>query len=142
MVMKLGIIGVGSVGSATAMAVALRARARELVLIDKDRARAKAVAIDMHYGVPLSPIVTIRAGDYDDLAEAGVVIITAGINEKAGGATDRKDAAGRLRLLDTNVKIYEDIVPRLVKAAPKAVIFGCDRSARAARRDCSLACRP
>ncbi len=123
MAMKLGIVGVGAVGSATAMAVALRARARELVLIDKDRSRAKAVATDMHYGVPLSPIVTIRAGDYDDLAEAGVVIITAGINEKAGGATDRKDPAGRLRLLDTNVKIYEDIVPRLVKAAPKAVIL-------------------
>jgi L-lactate dehydrogenase len=64
-VMKLGIIGVGAVGAATAMAVALRARTREIVLIDKDRARAKAVATDMHYGVPLSPIVTIADGDYD-----------------------------------------------------------------------------
>jgi L-lactate dehydrogenase len=121
--MKLGIIGVGAVGAAATMAVALRARARELVLIDRDRARAKAVAIDMHYGVPLSPIVDIRDGDYDDLAGAGLAIITAGINEKAGGATDRNDPAGRLRLLDTNVKVFEDIVPRLVKAAPEAVIL-------------------
>ena len=52
--MKLGIIGVGAVGAATAMAVALRAHARELVLVDRNRARAKAVATDMHYGVPLS----------------------------------------------------------------------------------------
>ena len=52
--MKLGIIGVGVVGSATAMAVVLRARVRERVLIDKDRARARAVATDKHYGVPLS----------------------------------------------------------------------------------------
>ena len=66
--MKLGIIGVGAVGAATAMATALRARARDIVLIDKDRARAKAVAIDMHYGVPLSPLVSISDGDYDDLA--------------------------------------------------------------------------
>ena len=65
--MKLGIIGVGAVGAATAMAVVLRARVRELVLIDKDRARARAVATDMHYGVPLSPLVTIKDGDYDDL---------------------------------------------------------------------------
>jgi malate/lactate dehydrogenase len=50
--MKLGIIGVGAVGEATAMAVALRARARELVLVDRDLPRAKAVATDMHYGVP------------------------------------------------------------------------------------------
>ena len=68
------------------MAVALRARVRELVLVDSNRTRAKAVAVDMHYGVPLSPPVTIRDGDYNDLKGAGVVIIAAGINEKAGGA--------------------------------------------------------
>jgi L-lactate dehydrogenase len=120
--MKLGIVGVGAVGAATAMAVTLRARARELVLIDKDHARAKAVATDMHYGVPLSPLVSISDGDYADLADAGLVIVAAGINEKAGGATDRNDPAGRLRLLDTNAKIFADIVPRVVKVAPGAVI--------------------
>jgi L-lactate dehydrogenase len=76
--MKLGIIGVGAVGAATAMAVVLRARVRELVLIDKDRARARAVATDMHYGVPLSPLVTIKDGDYDGLEGAGLVIVAAG----------------------------------------------------------------
>jgi len=121
--MKLGIVGVGAVGAATAMAVALRARARELVLVDRNRARAKAVATDMHYGVPLSPLVTIRDGDYDDLEGAGIVIIAAGINEKAGGATDRSDPTGRLRLLDANVTVFESIVPPLVKAAPDAVIL-------------------
>jgi L-lactate dehydrogenase len=119
----LGIIGVGAVGSATAMAAASRARVREIVLIDRDRARAKAVAIDMHYGVALSPLVSIRDGDYADLADAGLAIITAGVNEKAGGATDRSDPAGRLRLLDANVKVFQDIVPKLVKAAPQAVIL-------------------
>jgi len=121
--MKLGIIGIGAVGSATAMAAALRARVREIVLIDLDRARAKAVATDMHYGVALSPLVSIRDGDYADLADAGLAIITAGVNEKAGGATDRSDPAGRLRLLDANVKVFHDIVPKLVKAAPQAVIL-------------------
>ncbi len=121
--MKVGIIGVGAVGAATAMAVAMRARAREMVLIDRDQARAKAVATDMHYGEPLSALLEIRDGDYADLADAGVVVITAGINEKAGGATDRKDPAGRLRLLDANVKVYEDIVPKVVKVAPTAPIL-------------------
>ena len=105
--MKLGIIGVGAVGAATAMAVTLRARARELVLVDRDLPRARAVATDMHYGVPLSPLIDVRDGDYDDLAGAGLVVLTAGVNEKAGGATDRKDPAGRLRLLDANVKVFE-----------------------------------
>lgn len=121
--MKLGIIGVGAVGSAIAMAAASRARLREIVLVDRNKARSKAVATDMHYGVALSPMVSIRDGDYPDLADAGLVIITAGVNEKAGGATDRGDPAGRLRLLDANVKVFEDIVPKLVKAAPRAVIL-------------------
>jgi L-lactate dehydrogenase len=121
--MKAGIIGVGTVGSATAMAMVLRASAREIVLVDSNRARAKAVATDMHYGVPLSPLVTIRDGDYADLAGAGLAIICAGVNEKAGGATDRNDPAGRLRLLEPNVKVFQDIVPKLIKVAPNAVIL-------------------
>ena len=104
------------------MAAASRARVREIVLVNRNRARAKGVATDMHYGAALSPLVMIRDGDYADLADAGVAIITAGINEKAGGATDRSDPAGRLRLLDANVKVFQDIVPKLVKAAPNAVI--------------------
>ena len=44
---------------------------RTIVLIDRDRARAKAVATDMHYGVAVSPLVSIRDGDYADLADAG-----------------------------------------------------------------------
>src|SRR5262249_40197395 len=91
-------------------------------LVDLNRARAKAVATDMHYGQALSPVVTVRDGDYPDLAGAGVVIITAGVNEKAGGATDRSDPAGRLRLLEANVTIFHDILPKLVRAAPGAGI--------------------
>ena len=121
--MKVGIVGVGAVGAATAMALALRARVRELILIDRNRARAKAVATDMHYGVPLLALVRIADGDYGDLADAGLTIIAAGVNEKAGGATDRNDSAGRLRLLEPNVKVFEDIVPRIVEAAPQAVIL-------------------
>ena len=56
--------------------------------------------MDIHYGVPLSPLVDVRDGDYDDLAGASLVILTTGVNEKGGSATDRKDPAGRLRLLD------------------------------------------
>jgi L-lactate dehydrogenase len=122
-IVTLGIIGIGAVGSAIAMAAASRAQLHDIVLVNRTRARARAVATDMHYGVALSPMVTIRDGDYADLADAGLAIITAGINEKTGGATDRSDPAGRLRLLDANVKVYQDIVPKLVKAAPQAVIL-------------------
>jgi L-lactate dehydrogenase len=57
------------------------------------------------------------------LAGAALVMITAGVNEKAGGATDRNDPAGRLKLLDMNVAVYEEILPALFKSAPDAVIL-------------------
>src|SRR4051794_16743353 len=99
---KVGVVGVGAVGQACAFALVLRASAREVVLVDRVRGRAVAVATDMRYGAPLSAPVSIADGDWDDLAGAGVVLITAGVNEKAGGATDRDDERGRLRLLEPN----------------------------------------
>jgi L-lactate dehydrogenase len=121
--MKVGVIGVGAVGSACALAMMQRGSARELVLVDKTRARARAVALDMRYGAPVSPAVDVRDGSYEDLKGADLVMITAGVNEKAGGATDRSDAEGRLRLLDANVSIYQEIVPQVVAAAPDAVLM-------------------
>ena len=120
--MKLGIIGTGNVGCATALAAVARGSAREIVLVNRTRKTAEAVATDIRYGTPLFPKVDIRDGDYDALAGAGVVLITAGVNEKRGGATDRNDPQGRLRLLDKNAAIYRDIIPQIVRAAPKAVL--------------------
>jgi L-lactate dehydrogenase len=77
----------------------------------------------MRYGAPLSPLVDIRDGDFSDLAGAALVMVTAGVNEKTGGAVDRSDAAGRLKLLDINRGIYESLIPRLVEAARDAVIL-------------------
>ncbi len=121
--MRVGIIGAGAVGSACALALVMRGAAREVVLVDRTRERARAVATDMRYGAPLSPLVDIRDGDFNDLAGAALVMVTAGVNEKAGGAIDRSDAAGRLKLLDINRGIYESLIPRLVEAASDAVIL-------------------
>src|SRR5947209_18455850 len=120
--MKLGIIGTGNVGCATALAAVMRGSAREIVLVNRTSKTAEAVAADIRYGTPLSPKLDIRQGDYDALAGAGVVLITSGANEKTGGATDRNDPQGRLRLLDKNAAIYRDIVPQIVRAAPDSVL--------------------
>jgi L-lactate dehydrogenase len=92
-------------------------------VVDRTRKRAEAVAADLCYGAPLCPKTTVIDGDYEDLANSELVMITAGVNEKAGGATDRSDPKGRLRLFDTNAEIYRDIVPRIVRAAPRALIL-------------------
>jgi L-lactate dehydrogenase len=121
--MKIGIIGTGNVGCACALAAVSRGSAREIVLVNRTRKTAEAVATDISYGIPVGPKVEIAAGDYDALAGAAVVMITSGVNEKTGGATDRNDPQGRLRLLEKNAAIYRDIVPRIVRAAPEAVLL-------------------
>ena len=121
--MKIGIVGMGAVGASIAMALVMRGRVAEVTAVNRNRARAKGVATDVRYGAPLAGPTRIADGDYGDLAGAAVVIVTAGINEKAGGATDRSDPAGRLRLLGANIKVYEEIVPSIVAAAPEAVIL-------------------
>ena len=122
--MKVGVVGAGAVGAATALSLVERGgMCREIVLVDKSAERAAGVATDMRYAAPLSPVVDVRSGGYQDLDDAALVIITAGVNEKTGGATDRSDPQGRLRLLDTNAKVYADVVPRIVAVAPQAVLM-------------------
>ena len=120
--MKLGIVGTGNVGCAIALAAVTRGSARELALVDRSMKVAEAVATDLRYGTPLSPRIDIAHGDYEALDGSGVVLITSGVNEKTGGATDRSDPEGRLRLLEKNAAIYREIIPRIVRAAPQAVL--------------------
>ena len=121
--MKVGIIGAGAVGSACLLSMVMRGSAREVVLVNRDRKRAQGVVTDVQYGAVLSPPITVRDGDYSDLAGSSVVMITAGVNEKAGGATDRSDPVGRLRLLEANAAIFQDIVPQIHYSAPDALIL-------------------
>jgi L-lactate dehydrogenase len=119
---KVGIVGAGGVGAACAFALVARASAREIVIVNRTRSRARGVATDVRYASPLAGMIDVRDRDYEDLAGAQVVLVTAGINERTGGATDRSDPAGRLRLLQANAKMYRQIVPRVVGAAGDAVI--------------------
>ena len=121
--LKVGVVGAGAVGSACLMSLVLRGSAREIVVVDRTRKRALAVATDLRYGAALLRPVDIHDGDYADLAGSTVVMVTAGVNEKSGGATDRADPRGRLKLLDANTGIYEDILPAVFQAAPDAVIL-------------------
>jgi L-lactate dehydrogenase len=104
-------------------AMALRGSAREIVLINRSHERARGAVTDLQYGAVLARPVSLRAADYDELRGAAIVMITAGANEKSGGATDRNDSAGRLNLLATNARVYRDVVPRIVAVAPDAILL-------------------
>jgi L-lactate dehydrogenase len=121
--MKVGIIGAGAVGAACTLTTLMKGCASEIILVDRSRDRAKGMVTDMGYGAPLSSVTKITDGEYSDLAGSALVMIAVGVNEKTGGATDRSDPQGRLRLLDKNVAVYRDVVPQIVAAAPAAVLL-------------------
>jgi L-lactate dehydrogenase len=100
--MKVGIVGTGMVGSAAAFALALGGGASEVVMIDHNPARAIAEAEDISHAVPFGRPVTVRAGDYPDLAGAGVVILAAGVAQAPGET--------RLQLLERNAEVFRAII--------------------------------
>jgi L-lactate dehydrogenase len=121
--MKVGIIGAGAVGAASFLSIIMRGSAREVGLVNRNRKKAQGVVTDIRYGAVLSPPIDVRDGDYSDLVGASVVILTAGVNEKGGGATDRSDPVGRLRLLEANTAVFQEVVPKVHNVAPEALIL-------------------
>lgn len=112
--MKVGVVGAGMVGSAAANALMLRGAAREVILMDRNPKRAIAEAEDILHATPFAYITRVRAGDYGDLAGAAAVIIAAGVNQQPGET--------RLHLLDRNAAVFGEVVPRILEAAPDAVL--------------------
>jgi L-lactate dehydrogenase len=111
---KVGLIGCGMVGASFAYAFIQRSLANELVLVDKDEARAEGEAMDLNHGLPFLRPMKVRAGSYDDLADANVIVITAGANQGPGET--------RLDLLQKNATVFSDIIPKLKQVNNKAVI--------------------
>jgi L-lactate dehydrogenase len=91
-----------------------RGLATELVLIDRDTARAEGEAMDLQHGLPFVRNMRIRAGDYPDLADADVIVICAGANQKPGET--------RLDLLTKNAGVFRQIVPRVLEVNHTGII--------------------
>jgi L-lactate dehydrogenase len=111
---KVGLIGTGMVGASFAYALMQRGLANELVLIDMDVARAEGEMMDLNHGLPFVRPMQISAGDYGDLADAEVVVITAGANQQPGET--------RLDLLQKNAAVFRDIVPKIMTVNQDAIL--------------------
>lgn len=115
MIMKVGIIGAGSVGAATAFALMMRGVARKITLIDMNKDKAWAEATDIAHAAPFAYANKVKSGDYKDLCGCEVVVVTAGANQKPGET--------RIDLLERNVKIFADIIPQIVSNAPDCTLL-------------------
>ena len=104
---KAAVIGCGFVGSATAFTLMQSRLFSELVLLDVNMEKADGEAKDIAHGIPFAGQMRIYAGTYDDAADAAIIIITAGANQKPGET--------RLDLVQKNTAIYQSIIPEIVK---------------------------
>lgn len=104
---KVAIIGCGFVGSSSAFALMQSGLFSEMVLIDADVNRAEGEALDISHGLPFAKPMKIYAGNYEDIADAAIVIVTAGAGQKPGET--------RLDLVKKNVEIFKSIIPEIAK---------------------------
>ena len=113
--MKIGTIGCGFVGSSGVFAMALVGAATELVLVDLNSGLAQAHAEDILHAVPFGKPARITAGDYSKLKEARLVVLACGVGQKPGES--------RLQLLERNVKVFEQVVPRVLEHATDSILL-------------------
>jgi L-lactate dehydrogenase len=112
---KVSIIGCGNVGMRYAYALMISGIARQIVIVDIDRKRLEGEVMDLSHGAPYIPAVEVVAGDYADLADSDLVVITAGKKQKSGQT--------RTDLAKDNVELFRKMVPEIMKYAADAILL-------------------
>lgn len=114
-IQKAAVIGCGFVGSTIAYTLMQKGTFSELVLIDAVQAKEEGEAMDISHGLPFAHSMDIIAGSYDDIADAAVVIITAGANQKPGET--------RLDLVQKNSRIMKSIISEIKRVNCEGILL-------------------
>ena len=112
---KAVMIGCGFVGSASVFALMQSGLFSEIALIDANPEKAEGEAMDISHGIPFARQMKIYAGDYDDVKDAGIVIVTAGANQQPGET--------RLDLVNKNVGIFKKIIPEIANRGFEGILL-------------------
>ena len=87
----------------------------EMVLIDVDHDRAEGEALDIAHGMAFGSPMNIYAGDYSDIDDAAITVITAGANQAPGET--------RLDLVNKNVAIFKSIIPQIAERDYQGILL-------------------
>lgn len=113
---KVTIVGAGNVGATAAHWIASKELA-DVVLIDIMEGIPQGKGLDLLEAMPVEKrdCRIIGTNEYADTANSDIVVITAGIPRKPGMSRDD--------LLNTNHKIMQDVVGKVVKYSPNCIII-------------------
>lgn len=108
-------IGCGFVGAASAFSLMQSGMFSEMALLDCDKQKAEGEALDISHGLPFAKPMKIYAGGYDDIADAAIIVITAGTGQKPGET--------RLDLVKRNIAIFQSVIPEVAKRNPDGILL-------------------
>ena len=113
---KVSIVGAGNVGATAAHWIASKELA-DVVLIDIVEGIPQGKGLDLLEAMPIEKrdVHVQGTNDYADTANSDIVVITAGIPRKPGMSRDD--------LLNTNYKIMQDVVGKVVANSPNAILI-------------------
>ena len=113
---KVTVVGAGNVGATAAHWIAAKELAN-VVLIDIVEGVPQGKALDLLQAMPIEKrdAHVIGTNDYKDTANSDIVVITAGIPRKPGMSRDD--------LLNTNYKIMQDVVGKVVENSPNCILI-------------------
>ena len=103
--MKIGIVGLGWVGSSIAISTLQSGLATKLLLHDIRSDIAEGEAMDLAHGAAFYPYAEVRAAEVGEMIDCDAVVVTAG----RGGKADES----RLELLKDNAAIITSIAQEL-----------------------------
>ena len=112
---KVAVIGCGFVGATSAFSLIQTGLFSEMVLIDANAKKAEGEAMDLSHGSAYLTPMNIYAGTYDDIVDAGIIVITAGANQKPNET--------RLDLVKKNVQIFKSIIPEIKKRNCEGILL-------------------
>lgn len=111
--MKISVVGMGNVGSATAHALVAGGMAEDLVLTSRNVRKAEGEAMDLdHAGAILPHVTNVRGGEPELTAGSGIVILTHSVPT---------EKPGRKLLAAGNGQLFRDTLPLYAELSPDAV---------------------
>jgi malate dehydrogenase len=113
---RVGIVGVGHVGSTVGYSIAMRGLAHEVILSDHKVERAKGMALDMSQSAQAARMSTLvkAAQTPEDLVDCDLVVVTAGSPRLPGMSRDD--------LLLKNAQIMKEVSQDIKTYSPNAII--------------------
>lgn len=116
--MRIGIIGLGHVGSTVAYTLCLQGLGDELVLLDKNKMKVQAEYLELSDTIHNLPNEVVLIKDDDAALKTADVIVFC-----AGDITVLENATDRLAELRVTSKIVEDVAPKIVQSGFSGVLI-------------------